>query len=669
MDEEPSKKRLRTSHACDVCRLRKIRCDGNQPCASCQTSKQECSYGSEANTRGKSDLILEGVLRLEQMLRDMSANAYSPRSPTIPSPISSSLASLPTAAPPPLPPPPPLKNDPTARLSGPPQLLQINKYNLENAILDSLHNSNTESILAWPYFDAFPSLRQNYVSIFQLEQSRSRLSTPRTSSSLYPTYLTSTDLESVLDAFQRGVNFWYPTLSLVQLDAVRTLVAEGGGLIDINHTTTTTNSSSADPTSSSCRAHLVMALGCAGDAVSGLVGSEDGATTITREETEYKASRRAMADMYFDGAMRIMHAAHTEMNCTAVQCHFFTALYFAYLRRPLQAWSYLQSTASKCLLLLSYPPVSEPVETQECLRRIFWGCFILESDYLAELSALPQSGIARIESSIPLPGAFTSHRDPYDNEHASLYFLACVSMRRLLNRTHQLLYARDAGAATDIARFPAIVRELDHQLEEWRDVLPSAFAFSANANANATTAATGADGGGVEYYASECGGFLRQRYLTCKSVIYRPYLAWLLANGLEGVDGIGREEILAGCRVCLDACTFHILGLTGFAHTVLVDTWICVMSMATAMMILLATCHSVRHLTHLRRDIMHTGPHLRKVFRRWQEAVAGPESPSVEQGMRIIYETERLMQGLGAPRNPSSEELEVAVLMSRRGIV
>jgi hypothetical protein len=138
-------------------------------------------------------------------------------------------------------------------------------------------------------------------------------------------------------------------------------------------------------------------------------------------------------------------------------------------------------------------------------------------------------------------------------------------MRRLLNRVHQLLYARDSGAATDITRFPAIVTELDHQLDEWRDVLPHAFRFNAH---------------DIHDLPSECGGFLRQRYLTCKSVIYRPYLTWLLANahGLYDVRGVSKEEIFTRAQVCLDACTSHILALTGFAHTVLVDTWICALS-------------------------------------------------------------------------------------------
>lgn len=167
------------------------------------------------------------------------------------------------------------------------------------------------------------------------------------------------------------------------------------------------------------------------------------------------------------------------------------------------------------MLLISYPPTTESPADEECIRRIFWSCYILESDYLAELSSLPLSGIARIESSIPLPGAaaYTTHDTPQEEELSSLYFLACISMRRLLNRVHQLLYARGTGASLDNARFPFVVAELDHQLEEWRDVLPLAFAFGVG---------FGGGEGESEKGVSEHGGFLRQRYFTCRSVIYRP---------------------------------------------------------------------------------------------------------------------------------------------------
>lgn len=46
------------------------------------------------------------------------------------------------------------------------------------------------------------------------------------------------------------------------------------------------------------------------------------------------------------------------------------------------------------------------------------------------------------------------------------------------------------------------------------------------------------------------------------------------------------DNVLSGCKSCLDACLLHILNLRGFAHTVLVDTWICSLSYVIYRMLL-----------------------------------------------------------------------------------
>ena len=183
-----------------------------------------------------------------------------------------------------------------------------------------------------------------------------------------------------------------------------------------------------------------------------------------------------------------------------------------------------------------------------------------DSDYVAELSALPTSGIAEIESSVALPGDYHTHTDLRDQELSSLYFLACISIRRLLNRVHHILYARDAGAGLDDARFPQFVQELSHQLEQWREHLPPVFHFSLD------------DRLAQNQHASH----LRQRYLTCRAVIYRPYLNKLLLNHeVSSPLNSYRAEKVA---FCLEACLLHILNLRGNAHTVMMDTWICSLS-------------------------------------------------------------------------------------------
>jgi len=184
----------------------------------------------------------------------------------------------------------------------------------------------------------------------------------------------------------------------------------------------------------------------------------------------------------------------------------------------------------------------------------------VDSDYLAELSALPQSGIADIESSVPLPGNYDTHDSVTDQELSSLYFLACLSIRRLLNRVHHILYAKDSGAGFDDARFPQVVTELDHQLEQWRELLPPAFQFSID----------------TQPARNQHASHLRQRYLTCRSVIYRPYLTKVLID--TDIHATLDILVIDKAELCLDACLLHILNLRGNAHTVMMDTWICSLS-------------------------------------------------------------------------------------------
>jgi hypothetical protein len=81
--------------ACDQCRLRKIRCDGRQPCAQCVTSNQHCSSTGvgrkhvEAKQRvlvstqyeEKIDRLEAGLLRIEQAINRLTEAQMNVRSP------------------------------------------------------------------------------------------------------------------------------------------------------------------------------------------------------------------------------------------------------------------------------------------------------------------------------------------------------------------------------------------------------------------------------------------------------------------------------------------------------------------------------------------------------------------------------------------------------------
>lgn len=174
---------------------------------------------------------------------------------------------------------------------------------LDNAVLDSMHTSTTESVLQWHHFDVFPSLRNDYESIFHLEHSRPTLKLAH--STPFP-YLHQEDLSSILESFERNVNFWYPTVSQRQFESIRAILGAGAP---------------ADDSEQTCLALLVMALGCASQVTSDMTSAE----SFSAEETKRRAARRRMGDIYFEGALKKLYVAHLTLNSTATQCLFFVA--------------------------------------------------------------------------------------------------------------------------------------------------------------------------------------------------------------------------------------------------------------------------------------------------------------------------------------------------------
>ncbi|KAK2761152.1 hypothetical protein FQN54_001673 [Arachnomyces sp. PD_36] len=545
----------------------------------------------ESFRRGKSDLILDVTMRSEKLLQEMSSTMSTlmqmqgARGPvTSPQTSSSSIAA-----------------DSARHASG--GYHGGHDDDISNAMISSFHQSTTEAVLAWSIFDKFPSLcAERSISFFNLEKNRPSLP-ERTTTGVRP-YLAPADVRSIALAFQKNVNFWYPVMSHARVKQLETKV----------------NGVNLEPGAGSCLAMLMMALGCASEAAVH-TGSE-----IELDEAEHTGPSKSLGGKFFDVALTMIHFAHMETSAEATQCLFYMGLYLAFLQRPLQAWSFINSTATKCRLLLSYMPSETGSEDNECIRRIFWSCFILESDYLAELSALPPSGIGEIESSVPLPGHFHTHESEDDQQQSSLYFLACISMRRILNRVHHLLYAKGTGAVFDHHRLPSVVNELDHQLEEWRDFLPTQFQFSVD-----TLPAS-----------NQQAAFLRQRYLTCRSVIYRPYLTLVLVNSQKSEKLA--PVILEKSKLCLDACLLHALNLRGFTHTVMMDTWICSLSMAGVMLTMLAACQHPYIKQHIGTKATSIGTHLVRLLSRWMHITSDPVSPSVDRSVKLIIQVDGLIQ-------------------------
>jgi hypothetical protein len=254
------------------------------------------------------------------------------------------------------------------------------------------------------------------------------------------------------------------------------------------------------------------------------------------------------------------------------QALVLASVYFAYIIRPLQSWRLVYSASSLLQFkLCRYDPpgvaCTSPLEQQlipgrlsardgdpaarETILRIFWSCFLVECDRLAELE-LPQSGLQQLTDQTSLPG-FTNA----DSSQSTAY-LAEISIRRLLNRVHHSLYPRkqsvlslsstsltaaDEFSAAEIVSVVSVCDELHRQLNSWYESIPEPFRPSL----------------GVEPTGNDRQTVLRIRYYAARHIIHRPFVLYVVTNDLQHV---ANAVIMKKAGVCIESCRAYLHNTT-----------------------------------------------------------------------------------------------------------
>ncbi|KAK3303693.1 uncharacterized protein B0T15DRAFT_402118 [Chaetomium strumarium] len=247
-----------------------------------------------------------------------------------------------------------------------------------------------------------------------------------------------------------------------------------------------------------------------------------------------------------------MSSWSVSYNLLLPQALVLASVYFAYIIRPLQSWRLVYSASSLLQFKLCRLSTREDdPASKETILRIFWSCFLVECDRLAELE-LPQSGLQQLIDQTSLP-SFTS----VDSASSTAY-LAEISIRRLLNRVHNSLYPRkqnplslsstsltalDDFSATEIASATSVCGELQRQLTLWYESIPAPFRPSLG------TEATGSDRETV----------LRIRYYAARHIIHRPFLLYIVTHDLQHVSDPG---ILEKAGVCIESCRAYLHNTT-----------------------------------------------------------------------------------------------------------
>lgn len=240
-----------------------------------------------------------------------------------------------------------------------------------------------------------------------------------------------------------------------------------------------------------------------------------------------------------------------------VQALIFAAVYFAYLARPLHSWRFVNIAATLTHFLL--PRLEDRKidwSSREKIVRIYWSCFMIECDRLAELE-VPQSGLQKHSDIMPLP-SFGEGMD--DSE--TTWYLAEISIRRLLNRVHNSIYPRIQDLNNDdlelfspeqSSKLYTICRELQRQLDTWQASIPEPFRF---------------DLSGVRPPHHDREHVLGIRFLATSHIIYRPFVLHTVAFYKRQLDlqedtmNLMPEGILEKCQICIESCRAYLYNST-----------------------------------------------------------------------------------------------------------
>ncbi|CEJ84950.1 Putative C6 zinc finger domain-containing protein [[Torrubiella] hemipterigena] len=508
--------RRRATIACEVCRSRKSRCDGNRPkCKLCTELGADCVYREPGVKLDVGDkMILEQLSRIESMLQmNMAANSYTNTLGNHSQHKSEAMGS-------------------PARGQFVPEPDPANIWNSGITNISTMPKSHTNAmmhLLRWPIIRDLVSRPHDLNVLLQLEMERESLQ----SSSKTPSFDLSNN-QAYIEAYFNKVNVWYACVNPYTWKS--------------QYRTALSNGLREGP--ESCIVLLVLALGQA--SFSGSI-----ANINQQEDTP--------GMQYFMAAWSLLPGMMTANNVLAAQCHLLAAAYMFYLVRPMEAWNLLCATSTKLQLLLMTPSTILP-QQKELLERIYWNTLMFESDLLAELE-LPHSGVVQYEEKVGLPGGFDGNDDDHIGTDNLWYFLAEIALRRLLNRVSQLLYSKQSPSPT-IASLEPIVNELDYQLTQWYESLPSALQFPFSSMP----------------LEDQVLSVLRSRFYACRTIIYRPYIEHVLQNEHALRDPVVRDS----CHKCLESCVRQLEQISEFQAGHMAYLWQGALSAASQSLLVMA---------------------------------------------------------------------------------
>ncbi|KAF5251284.1 hypothetical protein FANTH_3576 [Fusarium anthophilum] len=277
----------------------------------------------------------------------------------------------------------------------------------------------------------------------------------------------------------------------------------------------------------------------------------DGSPASTRSSATTVIDPDTAASYYLAAKKRL---GLLQPSLLYIQCLFLCGIYEMYCLHPLQAWFHFNRACVdlRNILWTRSQKKSNQATTQETRRleqRLYWSCVKTEYELRYEIP-LPPSGITQCDYPDMFPSPPTELTSPsaYDRgdtfdddivpeeEKSWFYYLAEISYRRMMNRAMAVMVrSGEQGWSNNISEAMEHCKEFNEQIDLWHSHIPPQIDPKNVAHAN-----------------NELAQFLKNRELSCREWIHRPFLFYVLHKSPED-EHYGRAIPLA--QRCLELCT------------------------------------------------------------------------------------------------------------------
>ncbi|VUC35044.1 unnamed protein product [Clonostachys rosea] len=469
----------RTAVACDACRISKTRCDATRPsCAKCRKRGRCCVYPDKDPTSvfeiwgGK---ILKAIEDQGDLIASLSSQGRFGNYNT--------------------------NNHPLHQLNHEPSD-DMEAHSRKD--VPSTPITASDDILRWCVFPADKPVRTLPASVFSGKQN------PYSDEILYPSP------ERILELRDIYLAKFEPLTPFIDNEQFDDLVLEvlRDGLKD---------------SVASCFVLLIFALAAIWgnypeDERRSTPNTESGSRSHTVAVPEHRLKE---SSIYFGMAQRRVSYALQDDSLLGVSCYCLMGSWYWYNFEPIQGWKMFRTASMLSEMYHQKQALDGRERSQQELsleQRLFWTCMKAECEIRYELPHLPLCTLQDSQFSFELPSfpsetttsrLFVCHARDRRNyaPTAFYYFLAEISLRRLLNRARnvatKLSPNLDSSGASIIAEK---FIQLEEQLQRWLECLPSCLHFSLPPDSIPSEAEP------------ELVKLMRERYVEVRELLCRAFL-------------------------------------------------------------------------------------------------------------------------------------------------